>query len=81
MNGLQKECMDNLLEIRAKRAKIRATHGDGWGKVIWKDAPGLWYLVPRNSLYELTISSTIMKKLVSHPFVGYVVPEMRLYLM
>ena len=27
MNGLQKECMDNLLEIW--RTRIRTTHGDG----------------------------------------------------
>ena len=34
----------------------------------------------RNSLYKLTISSTILTKLASHPFVGCVVQEMRLYL-
>ena len=27
MNGLQKECLDNLLEIW--RTRIRTTHGDG----------------------------------------------------
>ena len=56
------------------------THGDGWEKVIWKDAPRFWYVVPRNSLYKLTISSTILTKLPSNPFVGCVVQEIRLYL-
>ena len=39
-------------------------------KNIWKDAPRLWYVVPRNSPYRLTISSVISTKLLSHPFVG-----------
>ena len=34
--------------------------------------------MPRNILYGLTISSTILTKLLSHPFVGCVVQEMRL---
>ena len=33
--------------------------------------------MPRNSLYGLTISRTILEKLPSHPFVGCVVQEMR----
>ena len=40
----------------------------------------LWYVVPRNSLYGLTIYCTILRKLPSHPFVECVVQEMRLYL-
>ena len=64
MNGPKKECMNNLLEI--VRTRIRTTHEDGWEKVIWKDALRLWYAVPRNSLYELTISSATLTKLASH---------------
>ena len=78
MNGLQKECTENLLEIW--RTRIRTTYGGGWEKVIWKDALRLWYVVPWNSLYGLTISSTILAKLSSHPFIRSVVQEMRLYL-
>ena len=78
MNGLQKECIDNLLEMW--RAMIRATPGDRWEKVIWKDASRLWCVVLRNSLHEWTISSTILTKLVSQTFVGCVVQEMGLYL-
>ena len=37
-------------------------------------------LMPRNSLYKLTISSAILTKLASHTFVGCVVQEMRLYI-
>ena len=58
----------------------KKTHRVGWEKVIWHDALRLWYVVPRTSLYELTISSAILTKLASHPVVGCVVQEMRLYL-
>ena len=47
--------------------------GDGWAKVVWKNAPRLWYVVPRNSQYELTVSSTILTKLLSQTFVGCLV--------
>ena len=78
MNGLKKECMNNLLEIWI--IGTRVTHGYEWRKVIWKDGPSLWYVVLKDNLYKPTISSAILTNLGCHPFVWYVVQEMILYL-
>ena len=66
---------------RGMEDKGKITRGYDWEKVIWKDEPRLWYVVPRNSLNGLTISGAIVTKLPSHPFIEWcVVQERRLYL-
>ena len=62
---------------RNKMTRI-TTHEDGWEKVIWKDAPSLWYVLPTSSLYKINISSAIFTKLVSCLFLGCVVQKLRL---
>ena len=72
MNGLQKISWDNLLEIwRTRWRWMRKGDLKGCTKAC---------VVSRNSSYGLTKSSTILTKLLSHPFVGCAVQEMRLYL-
>ena len=61
----------------------KETHNT-WRRMRKSDLKGctmLSYVVPRNSPYRLTISSTILTKLQGQPFLGCVVQQMRLYLL
>ena len=77
-NGQKKERMGNLQEIQ--RTKIHTTHGDGQAKKDMKGSMKALVCNAERSLYEFTISSAILTNLVSYPFVGCVVQDMRLYL-